>query len=89
MRQLDVKNAFLHGFLKEEVFMEQPPGFINKDLPNHVCKLNRSIYGLKQGPRARFDRLSQSLLHMGFYCGKADSSLFVLHKGQSIVLLLI
>ena len=89
MGQLDVKNAFLHGFLKEEVFMEQPPGFINEDLPNHVCKLNRSLYGLKQAPRAQFDRLSQCLLHLGFYCGKADSSLFILHKGQSIVLLLI
>ncbi|RVX11445.1 Retrovirus-related Pol polyprotein from transposon TNT 1-94 [Vitis vinifera] len=89
MRQLDVKNAFLHGFLKEEVFMEQPPGFINEDLLNHVCKLNRSLYGLKQAPRAWFDRLSQCLLHLGFCCGKADSSLFILHKSQSIVLLLI
>ncbi|RVX14187.1 Retrovirus-related Pol polyprotein from transposon RE1 [Vitis vinifera] len=89
MRQLDVKNAFLHGVLKEEVFMEQPPGFINEDLPNHVCKLNRSLYGLKQAPRAWFDRLSQCLLHLGFCCGKTDSSLFILRKGQSIVLLLI
>nr|CAN80686.1 hypothetical protein VITISV_033813 [Vitis vinifera] len=89
MRQLDVKNAFLHGFLKEEVFMEQPPGFINEDLPNHVCKLNHSLYGLKQAPRAWFDRPSQCLLHLGFYCGKAYSSLFILRKGQSIVLQLI
>ena len=81
MRQLNVKNAFLHGFLKEEVFMEQPPGFINEDLPNHVCKLNLSLCGLKQAPRAWFDRLSQCLLHLGFYCGKTDSSLFTLRKG--------
>ncbi|KAL6349827.1 hypothetical protein AAG906_001714 [Vitis piasezkii] len=77
MRQLDVKNAFLHGFLKEE------------DLPNHVCKLNRFLYSLKQAPRAWFDRLSQCLLHLRFYCGKTYSSLFILRKGQSIVLLLI
>ena len=61
----------------------------NTNLPNHVCKLNRSLYGLKQAPRAWFDRLSQCLLHLSFYCGKANSSLFILHKGQSIVLLLI
>ena len=56
---------------------------------NHVYKLNLSLFGLKQAPRAWFDRLSQYLLHLGFYYGKADSSLFILHKGQSIVLLLI
>ena len=48
IRQLDVKNAFLHGFLKEKLFMEQPLGFINEDLLNHVYKLNRSLYGLNK-----------------------------------------
>ena len=69
--------------------MEQPLRFINKDFLNHVCKLNRSLYGLKQASRAWLDRLSRYLLHLGFYYGKANSSLFILHKGQSIVLLLI
>ena len=89
MRQLDVKNALLHGFLKEKVFMEQPLRFINHDLPDYVCRLNRSLYGLKQALRSWFDRLSQFLLHSDFCCGKANSSLFILHKGHYIILLLI
>jgi hypothetical protein len=54
VHQLDVKNAFLHGFIDEEVFCLQPAGFVDQDHPDHVCRLGRSLYGLKQAPRAWF-----------------------------------
>jgi hypothetical protein len=89
IRQLDVKNAFLHGHLKEVVYMEQPPGFFNPTLPTHVCRLRKAIYGLKQAPRAWFDRFSSFLLRLGFTCNRADSSLFIFRTHNALILLLV
>ena len=85
IRQLDVKNAFLHGNLKEIVYMEQPPVFI------HPTKkyLKKSLYGLKQEPRAWFDRLSKYLLHLGFHCSTSDASLFAYHTNNITTVTLI
>jgi hypothetical protein len=47
IKQIDIQNAFLHCFLRERVFMQQPPGFIHPNYPNHVCLLQKAIYGLK------------------------------------------
>jgi hypothetical protein len=84
LRQLDVKNAFLHGTLKEEVYMTQPQGYIDRTHPNLVCKLHKSIYGLKQAPRAWFESFTSQLLHLGFTASTADSSLFI-YKNQSVI----
>ncbi|BAB90546.1 putative rice retrotransposon retrofit gag/pol polyprotein [Oryza sativa Japonica Group] len=89
LRQLDVQNDFLHGFLEEEVYMQQPPGFESSSKPDYVCKLNKALYGLKQAPRAWYSRLSKKLTELGFEASKADTSLFFLNKGGIIMFVLV
>ncbi|KAJ9562289.1 hypothetical protein OSB04_007449 [Centaurea solstitialis] len=82
--QMDVKTAFLNGELKEEVFVSQPEGFVDRTKPNHVYILDKALYGLKQAPRAWYDHLSNALLDNGFYKGKIDPTLFIKTEGDDI-----
>ena len=75
--QRDIKCAFLNGYLNEEVFVEQPKGFENLHFPDHVLRLEKPLYGLKQSPRAWYDRLTHYLLNRGFKREYADQTLFV------------
>nr|GEZ13121.1 copia protein [Tanacetum cinerariifolium] len=74
---MDVKTAFLHGSLKEHVYVCQPEGFIDADHPSHVYKLKKALYGLKQAPRAWYDKLSTFLLQNHFFKGTIDPTLFI------------
>nr|GEW27761.1 retrovirus-related Pol polyprotein from transposon TNT 1-94 [Tanacetum cinerariifolium] len=75
--QKDVKTAFLHGSLKEDVYVCQPRGFIDADHLSHVYKLKKALYGLKQAPRAWYDKLLKFLLQNHFLKGTIDPTLFI------------
>ncbi|WVZ76752.1 LOW QUALITY PROTEIN: hypothetical protein U9M48_024695 [Paspalum notatum var. saurae] len=85
--QLDVKNAFLHGELHEEVYMHPPPVYTVPD--GHVCRLRRSLYGLMQAPRAWFERFTSVVTAAGFVASQHDPALFVhtLPRGRTLILL--
>ena len=74
--QMGVKTAFLNGVLEEEVYVEQPLGFETHDWQTHVCKLKKSLYGLKHEPRKWYDRIDSFLTSLGFAKSKADSNLY-------------
>ena len=80
LRQLDVNNVFLQGTLNEEVLMLQPPGFVNKNFSDHICRLKKVLYGLKQAPCVWSTELRVFLLSLGFVNSTANASLFIHHK---------
>jgi hypothetical protein len=84
--QMDVKSAFLNGFLEEEVYVKQPPGFENVEFPHKVYMLRNALYGLKQAPRAWYGRLRGFLFSKGFEMGKVDKTLFLLRQGDDILI---
>lgn len=88
LHQMDVHNAFLHGDLDEEVYMQLPPGFSCED-SKKVCKLQKSLYGLRQAPRNWFAKLAAALKDYGFQQSRADYSLFTYHSGGVILSVLV
>jgi hypothetical protein len=84
IHQLDVKNAFLNGNLDEEVYCQQPPGFVDPRCPDYVCRLHKSLYGLKQAPRAWYQRFAQYAHRIGFVASKSDVSLFIYKHGSDL-----
>src|SRR5579859_2939724 len=81
---MDVKSAFLNGYINELVYVEQPPGFEDEKKPNHVYKLKKALNGLKQAPRAWYERLRDFLLSKGFKMGKVDTTLFTKKIGNDL-----
>jgi len=88
LHQMDVKNVFLHGDL-QEVYMEQPPGYVDQTRPNLVCRLKKTLYGLKQALRAWSDKIGQYLVTNGFQTSNANFSLYVKKTDHGIIVIVI
>ncbi|GJY21923.1 retrovirus-related pol polyprotein from transposon TNT 1-94 [Tanacetum coccineum] len=84
--QMDVKSAFRNSFINEEVYVVQPPGFINFAKPNHVYRLKKALYGLKQAPKAWYNRLKAFLIKHDYTMGMVDNTLFTKKKDPNLII---
>ncbi|RVW60435.1 Retrovirus-related Pol polyprotein from transposon RE1 [Vitis vinifera] len=89
LHQFDVKNAFLHGDLEEDIYMDIPSGYVANTEGNIVCKLQRTLYGLKQSPRAWFGRFSTAMKKYGFQQSNSDHTLFLKHRQGKLTALIV
>ena len=87
--QLDVKSAFLNGEIKEEVYVDQPQGFVIKGKEHMVYKLKKALYGLKQAPRAWYSEINSFLIKSGFKRSMNEPTLFVKHQGTDILIVML
>ena len=86
LHQLDIRNVFLHGDLQEEVYMEQPPGFVAEGEIGKVCRLRKYLYDLKQSPHVWFGKFSQAIKAFGMQKSKSDHFTFYKNSSSSIIL---
>ncbi|KAM7516070.1 hypothetical protein LguiA_005653 [Lonicera macranthoides] len=77
IHQMDVKSAFLNGYLEEEIFVEQPEGFVSQGQEEKVYRLKKSLYGLKQAPRSWYSRIDAHLVNLGFDKSLSESTLYI------------
>jgi hypothetical protein len=89
LHQMDVKNVFLHGDLHEEMYMEQPLGYVEQTHPNLVCRLKKVLYGLKQAPKVWSDKIGQYIVTSGFQTSNVNFSLYVKKTNHGIVVIVI
>ncbi|GJZ93228.1 retrovirus-related pol polyprotein from transposon TNT 1-94 [Tanacetum coccineum] len=83
---MDVKSAFMNGFINKEVYVAQPPGFIDLEKPDHIYKLKKALYGLKQAPKAWYDRLKVFLIKHEYKTGMVDNTLFTKKKSSNLII---
>ncbi|GJS77266.1 retrovirus-related pol polyprotein from transposon TNT 1-94 [Tanacetum coccineum] len=84
--QMDVKSAFLNDFINEEVYVAQPLGFIDFTKPNYVFRLKKALYGLKEAPKAWYDRLKAFLIKHDYSMGMVDNTLFTKKKDSNLII---
>ncbi|GJZ22677.1 retrovirus-related pol polyprotein from transposon TNT 1-94 [Tanacetum coccineum] len=84
--QMDVKSAFLNVLINEEVYVAQPPGFIDFEKPDHVYKLKKALHGLKQAPKAWYDRLKAFLIKHEYKMRMVDNTLFTMKKNSNLII---
>jgi hypothetical protein len=89
VHQMDVKSAFLNGDLEEEVYIEQPEGFILGNDEKLVCRLKKALYGLKQAPRAWYSRIDKYLHQQGFSKGSADRNLYTKTENDKLLIVVV
>ena len=87
IHQLDVKSAFLNGYLQEEIYIEQPEGFEVKGSEDKVFRLKKALYGLKQAPRAWYSRINEYLTDLGFYRSPIEQTLYVNIENDGILII--
>ena len=87
--QMDVKTAFLNGDIEEELYMVQPKGFVDPENADKVCKLQRSIYGLKQASRSWNQRFDKVIKNFGFIQTYGEACVYKKVSGSSVVFLVL